>query len=373
MSGSWPVLRGVYKHSSRKTEYVAITAGGLTLRQRMWRAGVLAAAAAVVVMFLWSVRAVLYPFVLALAITYIMNPLVNYGQGKGLSRLWAIIAAYLLVFGGLGVLLYYIVPPITRELQRFGQDMPAITMRTEAFILDWQQRYHNSPLPPMLRDTADNAIRDVSVAIQDMIGGLANSVVKLFAHLLGILLAPILAFYLLLDWQSIARHSLRLVPQQWRRRLLMLVKDVDHVLSGVIRGQLLVAVIVGVLISLGLFLLRVKFAVLIGILAGALDIIPYFGAFIGATPAVGLALLESPWLAVKVVLLFFLVHQLEGSIIGPQIMGESVGLHPVTVIFALFIGGELAGLWGMLLAVPVAAVLKVVCRHVVDYLISTNY
>lgn len=345
----------------------------MILRQRMWRAGLLAAAAVIAMVFLWMVRAVLYPFILALIITYLLNPLVNYGQSRGLSRLWAIIASYLLVFGGLGVLLYYIVPPIAREVQSFAQDIPAITMRTEAYLADWQQRYDNSPLPPMLRGTIDKAIHDISAAVRELINGLATGVVSLFAHLIGILLAPILAFYLLLDWQSIAKRSLRLVPQQWRQRLRMLVKDMDRVLSGVIRGQLLVAVVVGVLISLGLLALGVKYAVLIGILAGLLDIVPYFGAFIGATPAVGLALLQSPWLATKVIVLFFLVHQLEGSIIGPQIIGESVGLHPVTVIFALFIGGEFAGLWGMLLAVPVTAILKVICRHVLDYLISTNY
>jgi predicted PurR-regulated permease PerM len=100
-----------------------------------------------------------------------------------------------------------------------------------------------------------------------------------------------------------------------------------------------------------------------------LDIIPYFGAFIGATPAVTLALLSSPWLALKVVLLFFAIHQLEGSIIGPQIMGDNVGLHPLSVIFFLFIGGELGGIPGMLLGVPIAAVGKVFIRHIIRMLI----
>ncbi len=123
------------------------------------------------------------------------------------------------------------------------------------------------------------------------------------------------------------------------------------------------------MISGGLYILDVRYALIIGILAGMLDIIPYFGAFIGATPAVTVALLDSPLLALKVAGLFFIVHQLEGTIIGPRILGDNVGLHPLTVIFFLFIGEEMAGLLGMLLGVPLAAVAKVLLSHLVKALI----
>ena len=127
---------------------------------------------------------------------------------------------------------------------------------------------------------------------------------------------------------------------------------------------MLVAALVGIFVSIGLHFLNLGYALLIGLFAGLLDVIPYFGAFIGALPAVGLALVSSPLLAFKVIVLFVIIHQLEGLVIHPQIMGEKVGLQPLSVIFWVFIGGELGGFTGMLLGVPAAAVGKVIVKHI---------
>jgi predicted PurR-regulated permease PerM len=182
-------------------------------------------------------------------------------------------------------------------------------------------------------------------------------------------ISPILAFYLLHDWFKIKEELLTLLPTKYRRETIAIFKDVDKVLSGVIRGQLTVALIVGVLVTIGLYFLHVKYFLLIAILASMLDVIPYFGAFIGATPAVTLALLHSPLLAFKVAILFFAIHQLEGTVIHPRILGENVGLHPLSVIFFVFVGGELGGFIGMLLGVPLAAIGKVFIRHLFNALV----
>jgi predicted PurR-regulated permease PerM len=131
-------------------------------------------------------------------------------------------------------------------------------------------------------------------------------------------------------------------------------------LGSFIRGYFLVAAIVGGLTAIAMALLGLEFALMLGIFAGLAELIPYFGPVIGAVPAIGLAVLQSKWLAAKVALAFFVIHQLEGNIISPKILGDKVGLHPLMVIFSLMAGGELYGLAGMLLAVPVAAVLRVV-------------
>jgi predicted PurR-regulated permease PerM len=182
-------------------------------------------------------------------------------------------------------------------------------------------------------------------------------------------ISPILAFYLLHDWYKIKSEILALLPSGWRAELILFFRDVDKVLGGIIRGQLLVASIIGVFVTIGLYLLQVKFALIIGILAALFDIIPYFGPIIGASPAVMLAILESPWLTIKVILLFFIIQQIEGNIIHPKIIGENIGLHPLSVIFVVFVGGEVAGIIGMLLGVPVAAIGKVLVRHIVKVLL----
>ena len=144
----------------------------------------------------------------------------------------------------------------------------------------------------------------------------------------------------------------------------------DNSLGSFIRGQLLISAIVGILIAVGLSIMGVDFALIIGLIAGIFNIVPYFGPIIGAVPAVVFALLKSPLTAVYVVLLFAVVNQVESSIISPNILGEHVGLHPVTVIFSIISGGYLFGILGVILAVPVTSIVKVTLRYVHNKLLQ---
>ena len=146
--------------------------------------------------------------------------------------------------------------------------------------------------------------------------------------------------------------------------------EMDNSLGSFIRGQLLISAIVGILIAVGLSIMGVDFALIIGLIAGIFNIVPYFGPIIGAVPAVVFALLKSPLTAVYVVLLFAVVNQVESSIISPNILGEHVGLHPVTVIFSIISGGYLFGILGVILAVPVTSIVKVTLRYVHNKLLQ---
>lgn len=323
----------------------------------------------ITIYFLWLVRSGLYPFIIALLLAYLLNPAVCYLEKKGLSRDMAIILLYvilftIIIFGGTRL-----VPIFIRDLESFAKELPHILEKGEDFFYLIQSQYQNSVLPYSIRIAIDNTIVSLQEEGQTFTSQLVNSIMGLITHFIGLAITPILAFYFLHDWQAIKEGLLLLIPCRLRQEFTLACKDIDRVLSGVIRGQITVAIIVGILVSSGLYFFNVPFALLIGIAAGLLDVIPYFGAFIGAAPAITLALLESPLLAVKIALLFFVIHQLEGSIIGPKILGESVGLHPLTVIFCLFAGGELFGLVGMLLGVPVAAVGKVVIKHSIKLLL----
>lgn len=319
--------------------------------------------------FLWAVRSGLYPFIIAAFFAYLLNPAVCYLQLRGLGRPVSILVIYALVFGSLAMAGANGIPLLIRELESFGRELPLMVGKGEEFLQFVQSQYQKSLLPFSLRIALDNALLTVQMDAQHFIAELVNGLIGIVSHAIGLLITPILAFYLLNDWYDIREKLLQLLPARWRQEWLLTCRDIDRVLSGVIRGQLTVALIVGVLVTTGLELLHVPYALLIGILAGMLDVIPYFGAFIGATPAVTLALLTSPWLAIKVIVLFFVIHQLEGSVIGPKILGESVGLHPLAVIFFLFVGGEIGGLAGMLLGVPIAAIGKVCLRHMIRVLL----
>ncbi len=319
--------------------------------------------------FLWLVKSGLYPFIIGLFLAYLLNPAVCYLEQKGLKRLWAIILLYVILFGILIIGGSKLVPILIAELESFADQLPQMTANVETIFQDIQSQYQNSALPYSLRLALDNTLLSLEQEVHDFVAEVVDGIVGLVSHFIGLAISPILAFYLLHDWYEIKEQGLLLLPGRWRTEVVLVFKDVDKVLSGVIRGQILVAVIVGILVTVGLYYMNVSFALLIGILAGMLDFIPYFGAFIGAAPAVTLALLQSPWLAIKVGVLFLVIHQLEGTIIHPKILGESVGLHPLAVIFYVFVGGELGGFAGMLLGVPLAAIAKVFLRHFVKVLV----
>lgn len=337
--------------------------------KRIVRIGAIFVTLSVAAYFLWLVRSGLYPFIIAMFLAYLLNPVVSALEKRGLRRSWAILLIYAVVFGALFIGGTRLIPLLIRELENFGRELPLMISKGEELLQELQSQYQNSALPYSLRVAIDNGFTTVQQEAQLFIASVVNGLIALVTHSIGLAITPILAYYLLHDWSEINSKLLQLMPVRWRHEVVLTFRDVDKVLSGVIRGQLTIAMIVGILVSLGLYLLGVKYAILIGILAGMLDIIPYFGAFIGATPAVTLALLSSPWLAVKVVVLFLVIHQLEGTVIGPKILGDNVGLHPLSVIFFLFVGGELAGLAGMLLGVPVAAIGKVFFRHLVRVLV----
>lgn len=323
----------------------------------------------IVLYFLWLVRSGLYPFFIGFFLAYLLNPSVCYCERKGTSRLWAIVIVYIVLFSIIIIGSSQLIPLLIRELENFAKEIPAITSKIQELFQNIQWQYQNSLLPLSMRLALDSILVTLENSVQEFVMSLMNGILSLLSHLIGIVISPILAFYLLHDWYKIKEELLNLLPAKYRRETIAVFKDIDKVLNGVIRGQLTVALLVGIFVSIGLYLLHVKYFLLIGILAGMLDVIPYFGAVIGATPAVTLALLESSLLAAKVAALFFVIHQLEGSIIHPHILGENVGLHPLAVIFFVFVGGELAGFTGMLLGVPFAAMGKVFIKHLFNIMV----
>ncbi|MCE5285425.1 MAG: AI-2E family transporter [Pelosinus sp.] len=318
--------------------------------------------------FLWLVRKGLYPFIIGFILAYILNPAVCFFEGKGIKRGWSIMLVYCLLAVFLLFIASQVVPLLLRELEGFARDLPQISNKMELSIQNFQLQYENLALPAVLREAADGHLIELQEYIVAAIGGFMQNLIELCSYAIGLAISPILAFYLLQDWYRLKEQILLILPGKFRTEVVLSGKDIDKVLSGVIRGQVIVSLLVGTLVTAGLYFMKVKYAFLIGIMAGILDFIPYFGAIIGAAPAVGLALVDSPWLAVKVLILFFVVHQLEGSIIHPQIVGENVGLHPLTVIFFVFVGGEIAGLPGMLLGVPLAGMAKVIGQHILRLL-----
>lgn len=318
----------------------------------------------------YLVRVILPPFIMAVILAYLLHPLVETVEKRNVPKVLAILITYLSVISVVLALAFYGFPLILRELNTFAETIPDYTRQVQELLRDFYQDYRRVVIPESIRQVLNETIAGFESKMLQGVRAVAQGIINLFSQVLGLIIAPVLAFYMLKDAENISNKIVSVFPPGWRGEILSLWNQIDEVLVKFIRGHLLVALIVGILTSIGLAILKLKFALLLGIIAGLADLIPYFGPFIGAVPAVALALLQSKYLALYVVLVMIVVQQLESNLISPKILGESVGLHPLAVIFALLAGGHLFGIVGMLVAVPVTAVMKILLNYVITKLVS---
>lgn len=322
------------------------------------------------VLLLYLVRDVLAPFALAAVFAYLVNPLVNAFEARQMPRSVAILLVYAIFAVGAGLMVYWIVPTWIKELHSVLGILPQAAANLERMATRWLEYLARLPGNELLRGLAMDAVQRGELWLSEFAANILNTLLSLLPKAFTLVLTPFLAFYILRDLAQIRRAALSVVPEAHRDELLRWLRDIHRAIGGFLRGQLIVSVFVGAMVAIGLLLLRVEYALLIGAFAGLFDIIPYFGPIIGGVPAVALGLLKSPGTAVWVVVVIVVANQVEGAVLQPRIMGNHVGLHPLTVIFAVLAGGELLGIWGMLLAVPVAAVIKVTGTFLLDRMIS---
>jgi len=322
--------------------------------------------------FLFEVQAILGPFFLAFILAYLLNPLIVALERHKISRRRAILIIVGLIIVVTITIIFIILPTLYNELSKLAVILPnAIQLFTER-VDGLREQFKATGLPSRVALVLDQHLGQGEVIVANRLNLFLANLPKVLSTVTLYILSPVITIYFLSDWKGLGTRFFRIIPQRWRMEWRRLWQDINHVIRQFIRGDLVVAVIVGILIGIGVKLVGMEYALLIGLICGIFDLIPYFGPVIGAVPAVLLALTKSPGMAFKVALIILIVQQLEGNIISPKLMGDSVGLHPLWVIFALLAGGELAGFWGMLLAVPVAAVIRVVFNHIYFRLVSSK-
>lgn len=328
-----------------------------------WRLILLVMLVAFTFYFLYLVRTILPTFILAALLAYILNPIVNWLEKNHIKRTVAILLIYFTVSSMFLLSIVWGFPVIVRELQDFIEAIPTFTEQIRMFVGGVQDRYERIDLPESIRQVVDETIGEVERLIVSIFRQFADGIISLFSQIFYFVIAPVLAFYLLKDWESLEKRFFRLLPLGWREDVAKVGTEINTVMKKFIRGHLLVAIFVGALTAIGLTILGVEFALTLGIIAGVTDLIPYFGPIMGALPAVLVGLLESSSLAIKILILMVVIQQLESNVISPKILGDSVGLHPFTIIFVVLTGGHLFGIIGILLAVPFIAI----CRTIVIY------
>ncbi len=313
-----------------------------------------------VLALLYRVRTVLTPFLFAILIAYILYPMVVAVEKRGASRIVAILVVYA-IFGVLvGVTFWIVMPSLLRDLEEIARKLPEQASQLEGFGQDAVGFFRRIQLPSTVRDGLAIIMERIQVATEALAGRLMEMLMAAFTHIIALVISPVLAFYFLRDHQAMRESALRYIPAAHRGDALYIMQEINSALNGFFRGQILVCLFVGLFIYGGLYFLGIPYAPFIGFLAGLFDIIPYFGPVLGFLPAAALALSKSPLTVLWVFLLFVAANQIENAIISPKIIGDRVGLHPLAVIFAVFVGANLMGIIGMLLAIPVAAMIRVI-------------
>ena len=318
-------------------------------------------------LLIWILGNTLLPFILGGVIAYCLDPLADRLEQLGLSRLIAtsIITLVTILIFIIGALL--IIPLLIEQAMALFNAAPEIAHNFWKFL--------TTRFPALLDDgsTIRQSLTSLGETIQsrggDLINGIASSVNSILNILIMIFIVPVVAFYLLLDWNNLVLKIDQLVPRDHIVNVRYLSQQIDATLASFIRGQGTVCVIQGSYYAITLMLAGLNYGIIVGFIAGLVSFIPYVGAVVGGGLAVGLALFQfwGDWIIIGIVALIFLIGQvLEGNFLTPKLVGNSIGLHPVWLIFALSVFGGLFGFVGMLLAVPVAAIVGVVTKFFLE-------
>ncbi len=320
-------------------------------------------AAAVFFVLLWLLADVMLPFVLGAAIAYLLDPIADWLQRRGLSRpasTTLITLSALLVFV---LLLLLVIPTLVEQAAELVKTMPDLVRNGQNWLTT---RF------PDLLDTDSQlrqSLQDFAAMLQargaEVAETVLTSAISLVNVVVLIVIVPVVTFYLLLDWDNMVARIDALLPRDHAPTIRLLAREIDRTLSSFVRGQGLVCLILGTYYAVALALVGLNFGLVVGFVAGALTFIPYVGALVGGALAIGLALFQfwgDWWWILAVAAIFQLGQFVEGNILTPNLVGSSVGLHPVWLIFALSAFGALFGFVGLLVAVPVAAVIGVLVR-----------
>ncbi|MCL6590291.1 MAG: AI-2E family transporter [Firmicutes bacterium] len=301
-------------------------------------------------------REVLAIFGAAFFLAFAINPVVEFFQSKGARRGWAILTVYLIIFVLAVLVVQLILPRLIQDLTMLIQRLPVIFQEFQSIsdrLIALSNSWH---LPVDFQGVFTELVQRGEELIRGFLMHLGQGILNFFSKSFLYLLAPFLAFYISRDYPSFKLRLYRSLEKNlghyWTRTFI----KIDNVFRLYIRGQLLDTVIVSGLLGLGLSILGFEAAFLLGLVAGIFNLIPYFGPVLGAFPVIVFALLKSPWLVVYVIFLFLLVNQIEVMFLAPRIIGANLGLHPLTIVYIILIGGGIGGLLGMVLAVPLGAI-----------------
>jgi len=333
-------------------------------------------ATVVVIIIFWNVMTVIFPVLLllliALLLAFLLNGLVVQLQHRGVNRGLSVLIIFLLLIAAMFAAGDFLLAPLAQQLVALGGNIPADQAKLHAFLnnLDKFANQHGIPIhlnTQQILNYAKQFGKSALGSTLDIVLGISNTVIDTLAVI-------VMSLYLLFDGPRLHHNILRVVPESQRNHVLFFEATIRTVVGSYVRGQLVLAFIIGVLAAVGTFILGVHYPLVIGLIAGFFELVPMLGPIAGAIPAVGIAYFQNGWeFALVVVLLFVVIQQLEAHIIAPRVMGHAVGVHPVIAILAVLLGARLDGFLGALVAVPVAGIVYIIAQAIYFQLIGEQH
>ncbi|MEM8833500.1 MAG: AI-2E family transporter [Pseudomonadota bacterium] len=320
--------------------------------------------------FVWLFNDILTPFVLGIVIAYLLNPLVKSFSTKGIKRTTASLIITVIFYLALIAVIAVITPILAKESAELIERMPEYNEKFFEWVqphLAWLEEKFGEQYIVDAQEFLKSNVASILSFSSGVAGGLAAGGKAVLNTLTILVLTPLVSFFMMKEWPAITGWVEDLIPRQHEKMIKDILKQIDLKLAGFIRGQLTVAFLLGLIYAIALTIAGLNYGFLIGITAGILSIIPLVGSTLGLVVSVAVAWFQSGELSyVGIIAAIFIVGQIvEGNILSPKLLGDSVGLHPLWILFALMAGGSLFGILGMLLAVPVAAVIGVLASFAI--------
>ncbi|MBM7708967.1 AI-2E family transporter [Enterococcus lemanii] len=318
--------------------------------------------------FLQFIGIVSLPVIMAGILYYLMNPVVDYFEKKGVKRIYSIIGLFIFVTGLIVWGIVVIIPKIQEQSISFVNNLPSYMSVAEKTVTDFLSSSMFSQVQEQLEQSWEKIFTWFTQIIQNFSKSSLKNLGNLFGAIASVVVAiittPFILFYLLRDGEKLVPFAVQVLPTKWRKPTLKILKEMNDQVSSYIRGQLTVAFLVALIFIVGFSIIRLDYAVTLGIMAGFLNLIPYLGSFLAMVPAVFLGIVGGPVLLVKVLVVFVVEQTLEGRFISPLILGSQLNIHPITILFVLLTSGQLFGLTGVILGIPVYAAVKVLLQAV---------
>ena len=330
-------------------------------------------ALAFVGMMFYLLQPILFPFVLGALIAYLGDPVVDFLERRHLNRTFAVVLVFILLTAVLVVSLLFMVPLLLDQLDALIRKIPVLYHWATQVVAPWVQQRFGLPIETLPHLDWSSQLADNWQSLGKMMAQtgkkLTGSGAAILVGVASLALVPVVAFYLLRDWDILVGKMLRMVPLAWQDRVSLMVGEADEVVGAFIRGQFIVMCALGIIYGTGLWLVGIQLALLLGLIAGLASLVPYLGFIVGISASLIAAYFQfHDWSVMLWVVVVFGVGQaIESMVLTPVLVGDRIGLHPVAVIFALMAGGQLAGFIGIVVALPVAAVITVFARHGVDH------